>query len=347
MISNPWTHSRHGHSALELERVSRIINSRNAHAEIASIIKNHRWIPSFNPGLLMSRLKLDHSKFFYSFVQDDILNAHGHEIERIARRLDKIKIDSTIVITSCKLSNTAIIENISPKRNLLIRFLDYPLRENMTSTLMQHFNRFEKMPGLACATRQGAEVLKSVFQREVQYVPEAMAILDSTDVSGTRDRIGILWPVAFAEERNRVMWFMEALKDFKLLVRFPGNFNQRELEKLPFKADIKVLERGVTNDYFYRSLSSIQVGVLPHVGYSNRSSGLASMLAAMQVPIIANSGNLFYKDLQPFAFMRPLTLEKKKLRSDVVELSDGISNKAENMNLSEFTLKAWQLFLGV
>jgi hypothetical protein len=295
----------------------------------------------------MSRLKLDHSKFFYSFVQDSILNAHGREIERIANRSGKLEIDPTIVITSCKLSNTSIVENISPKRNLLIRFLDHPIRENETSTLMKYLKRFEKMPRLACATRQGAGVLESVFQREVQYVPEAMAILDSTDVSDIRDRVGILWPVAFAEEKSRVMWFLEALKDFKLLVRFPGNFNQRELEKLPFKADIRVLERGVTNDYFYRSLSSIQVGILPHVGYSNRSSGLASMLAAMQVPVIANSSNLFYKDLQAFAFMRPLTLEKEKLLSDVVALSEGISNRAEKINLSEFTLKAWQLFLGV
>jgi hypothetical protein len=71
------------------------------------------------------------------------------------------------------------------------------------------------------------------------------------------------------------------------------------------------------------------------------------MLAAMQVPVIANSSNLFYKDLQAFAFMRPLTLEKEKLLSDVVALSEGISNRAEKINLSEFTLKAWQLFLGV
>ena len=340
-ITNTWSHAKVGHAQDELSTVQYFLKEFSVEAQIASLDSEFGDVNITSLGVTLHQIKLDHSRLFKSFVDQQILR----DLSRCVRKGIKLapSVPSTVVITSSRFGHLMKLgQLLTGQKKPRLRILDAP----KTSQEWESFARFVKQTGIdpVIAMEVESSVIESIKHLgEVIYVPSHYGLQRETpSMNAVRKRIGIFWPV------GRIF----TLKDIETIL-FKSRF-LHPIVKLPAGVEIDkyraaypsmtFIHHNTTDLEFRQYLSQIKIALLMHKNYVRQSSGYAGYFLTNNVPIITSKSNSFFTELVKFGDFYAI----EDYEDNLYEFLADIRNKPlghSSETYYHFTVKSWKSFL--
>ena len=341
IITNLWTYANHGHSRSELLQIRELLNDLGISVEIVTLVDDYGISPRFSLGKATHRLRLDHSRYFKNWVDKRLIRDLGKILKRVVEISSAT--ETQVALTSAKISHAREISRSWKLREkkVSIRFLDTPQSNEDWLALSKDLNESLSVQNIAFELKSSVKEAECYFSNVI-HVPAAQSLhVESKEVNERRFRVGAFWPVGRSFNLDKIKILLEAIEDFKPIVKLPATLNTREFHaKYP---QISFIKQGTPDEEFRKILSTIKVAVLGHENYVNQSSAYASYFVSNDVPVLTSKENAFFIDLEidPTNSLEyePRTIKKKIETSLKRDLRPGVSVFAE------YSRSQWLKFL--
>ena len=341
IITNTWTHARHGHAHDELVSIKSFLASGSIGVQILSLDPEFGDLKMRSIGLALQSVRLDHSRVFKDYVD----SCFGKDLSRGIRKA-LAKRDSPnvkVVITSSRFKHLLKLDN--PRYfngKLHVRMLDAPRNTREWESLAKSLRYLSQDAAIAMEVE--SSVLESQnYLNGVMHVPSHYGIqIEGNSINKARDRVGVFWPVGRGFSNNEIVKLLEELKSLNPIVKLPsGVETQLYMKQFP---ELEFVHHGLSDLEFRLVLSKVKVAVLGHRDYINQSSGYAGYFMANNVPMLVSRKNSFFGEFSKWGRI----YAREDYVNNTRELIADLLNRGlvlEKFSYAKFVESAWKSFL--
>jgi hypothetical protein len=315
-LYNPWTGVAHGHARNELNIAKDFLRKSGQSAEIISSDVNYGDVSFEAQMSAMTRLPdlLQRGQIFrFSKYQEQKIQANS-----LAKLISRLASDnpSRLVVTSSKPIDLILFQNMQFRNlSMSIRVISPPENEREINAFLE-MSKNDKI-SIAFETNDGTAKAENLSGKKLLTVPPIQGISNLPDAIN-RKSIGIFWPVSYFESEGSVRALLKQVSRETCIVRLPGNVDKEKFIK-DFPGN-EYINRGISDADFNHYVNQVNIAILPHKGYKLRGSGLAAIFAGKGIPILTDSSNSFFADVNG--------------KSDIMQISSDVLSDINMLKLS-------------
>jgi hypothetical protein len=302
-LTNEWTHASMGHAREELGIAKGLLSKYGLGSQILSRANDFGDLYIKRRRIRISKVLPKRGPIYYRNKANE-LQSFGDEIQDTLNKRDELT-QNHVIFTSMHGNSLRLVIPKIKNEFIRTRLISLPTDEREWEAFIQivRSDSLFMSEEVFVETRSQARLIYEKVGFTPKVVPPISGLVPF--INSPREkvgrRIGIFWPIANPESDTRFRMLINQLKDYEVLIRPPGNLKMNQVSE-----NIEILERNLGAEEFVEKISGVDVAILPHFSYSTRGSSLASMFTGLGIPIIANSKNSFYEDLEPSGLCFPL-----------------------------------------
>lgn len=341
IITNTWTHARHGHAHDELLSIKNFLSFNSIQAQILSVDYKFGDLRIRSLGRTLQNLHLHHSRIFKPLVD----SSYGRDLSRGLKDslLNEQISETSVVVTSSRFQHLLKLgDSLKAYDDIRIRILDAPKNRGDWESLAKFLSRLKNRSTVAMEVKDSV-VDAEKYLDNIIYVPSHFAMqTESVDTNKSRNKVGVFWPVGRSFSTSEVLSLLNQVKVFDPIVKLPSHMEASSMKLLYPK--IEFIEAGLGVMQFREILSRIKVAILGHRGYTNQSSGYAGYFLANNVPIFASNSNSFFGEIKELGLVYSLESNLDHSLGLITKLFNGDLNLARNP-YAIFVEESWKTFL--
>ncbi len=341
LLTNTWTHAKHGHARGELDQVSKFLESKQLESRIVGNSRSFGDYPKFSLGEFAHRMKSDHSRLFKNWVDERLIYDLESNISRVSKEL-KANLTKA-VFTSIKYSHISRFSRLwDLDCNFSFRFIDLPADKGLYEKSFRLGKKAKSNYTFAIENKRSLEAVCK-FWPSIIHVPPAQSLrTESNDLNQARRRIGIFFPVGKPSNTEFVLELINTTRHLNPIIKLPANMMSSAI--IERYNDCDFVSPGLTNEEFNKILSSIKVAILGHQNYIHYSSAYASYFISNNVPVVVSKNNLFEEEFgKQLVFSLP-TKNQGEL-ADIVRELYSHPIKEEKSEYAEYASNQWLKFI--